>query len=195
MAKKQNPAGTSPKPPVQDPAKRDFLMLTTGAVGAIGCAGAAWPLLDSIRPARDVLALSTTEVDIGDLQPGQSRTVMWRGMPVFIRYRTEEEIAEARAVDISQLPDPQTDEERVHRPEILVMVGKCTHLGCVPSGQKMSDNKGDYNGWYCPCHGSHYDTSGRIRRGPAVRNMDVPAYAFLSETRIIIGQEGDNNAA
>jgi ubiquinol-cytochrome c reductase iron-sulfur subunit len=177
------PSADAPK----DPTKRDFLAMASGAVAVAGAAGAAWPLLDSLRPAADVLALSTTEVDLSKIPVGQSLTVMWRGKPVFVKHRTAEEIAAAKDVNVSQLPDPETDDVRVKKPEWLVAVGVCTHLGCVPTGQGMTDNKGEFNGWFCPCHGSAYDTSGRIRKGPAPKNLVVPPYAFLNDTTIKIG--------
>ncbi len=180
MASKKTPESV-------DESKRDFLTLTTGAVACTGAAAAAWPLIDSIRPAADVRALATTEVNVGNLTAGQAMTVMWRGKPVFIKRRTPEEIAEARAVDVASLPDPQTDEERVQKDEFLVMIGVCTHLGCVPSGQQPTHAKGNFNGWFCPCHGSHYDSSGRIRLGPAPRNLEIPPYEFIDETVIRIG--------
>ena len=124
---------------------------------------------------------------LGSIVAGQAVTVMWRGKPVFIRHRTPQEIEAARAVPLSELKDPQTDQARVTKPEWLIVVGVCTHLGCVPLGQKPTDPRGDYGGWFCPCHGSHYDTSGRIRKGPAPRNLVVPRYAFTSDTRIRIG--------
>jgi ubiquinol-cytochrome c reductase iron-sulfur subunit len=135
-----------------------------------------------MNPSADVLALSSTEVDLSQIAAGQSVTILWRGKPVFVRHRTEAEIEQARKDDNADLPDPQKDEARVQKPEWLVMMGVCTHLGCVPLGQK-----GDYGGWFCPCHGSHYDTSGRIRKGPAPANLPVPEYTFLTDTRIRIG--------
>ncbi len=167
--------------------RRDFLYLATGAVGALGVAGAAWPFIHSMNPALDTLALGTIQVDLSMLDVGQSITVTWRGKPVFIRHRTEQEIEQAQTTDVADLPDPQPDSERVQRPEWLVMIGICTHLGCVPKGQKAGDPTGDFGGWFCVCHGSHYDTSGRIRRGPAPRNLDVPAYAFLDDMTIQLG--------
>jgi ubiquinol-cytochrome c reductase iron-sulfur subunit len=165
--------------------RRDFIVLTASGMAAVGAASVAWPLVDSMNPAADVLALSSTEVDLAPIAEGQSITVMWRGKPVFIRHRTAAEIEEARSVDMSALPDPQQDAERVQsgHEQWLVMLGVCTHLGCVPLGNKS----GDYDGWFCPCHGSHYDTSGRIRKGPAPKNLVVPEYAFLSDSRIKIG--------
>lgn len=170
-----------------DVARRDFLLLAAGAVGAVGAVSAIWPFIAQMNPARDVLALSTTDVDLSPIEVGQRIKVMWRGKPVFIARRTEEEIAEARAVPLDDLPDPQPDEERVQQEQWLVVVGVCTHLGCIPLGTGASDPHGDYGGWFCPCHGSHYDTSGRIRRGPAPLNLVVPGYEFLSEEEIRIG--------
>lgn len=168
--------------------RRDFLHLTTAAVGAVAIGTAVWPFVDSMNPAADVLALSTTEVNIAPVAVGQSITVMWRGSPVFVRRRTAEEIKLARDMDISKLPDPQPDSERVlpGKDEWLILVGVCTHLGCVP-GNAASDSKGEYGGWLCPCHGSHYDTSGRIRKGPAPANLPVPPYKFTSDSTILIG--------
>jgi ubiquinol-cytochrome c reductase iron-sulfur subunit len=167
--------------------RRDFLLLSTVALGTVGTALAVWPLIDSMNPAQDVLALSTVEIDISPIQPGQRITVKWRGKPVFIDHRTEEQIAKARADDDANLPDPQPDKDRAQKPEWLVMVGICTHLGCVPLGQKVGQPRGEYGGWFCPCHGSHYDTSGRIRKGPAPRNLEVPTYSFTDDTTLRIG--------
>jgi ubiquinol-cytochrome c reductase iron-sulfur subunit len=135
-----------------------------------------------MNPDASVKALSTTEVDISTIEPGKSITVLWKGKPVFIRRRTQEEIVEAQNIKLSDLKDPQDDKDRVKKPEWLVMLGVCTHLGCVPLG-----NKGDYNGWFCPCHGSHYDTSGRIRKGPAPTNLEIPKYEFVDNNTIKIG--------
>ncbi|MCH8998531.1 MAG: ubiquinol-cytochrome c reductase iron-sulfur subunit [Proteobacteria bacterium] len=167
--------------------RRDFLYLAAGAMGAVGTAFAVWPLIDSMNPAADVLALSSTEVDLSPIEVGMAITVIWRGNPVFIRHRSAAEIEVAVAVPLDDLPDPQTDAERVQKPEWLVMVGVCTHLGCIPTGQRAGAPKGEYGGWFCPCHGSHYDTSGRIRKGPAPTNLPVPSYEFLDDTTIRIG--------
>ena len=140
-----------------------------------------------MSPAEDTLAAGSTEVDISAIEEGQSITIKWRGKPVFIKKRTIEEIEAAKTTKASDLKDPQDDADRVQKDEWLVLVGVCTHLGCVPLGQKVSDMKGEYDGWYCPCHGSHYDTSGRIRKGPAPKNLDVPPYTFLNDTTIKIG--------
>jgi ubiquinol-cytochrome c reductase iron-sulfur subunit len=166
----------------EEPNRRDFLYLATGAFAAVGAANIAWPLIDQMNPDASVKALASIEVDLDSIEVGQNLTVTWRGKPVFIRRRTETEIAEARAVDIATLPDPQNDMERVVKDEWLVMIGICTHLGCVPLGEA-----GDFNGWFCPCHGSHYDTSGRIRKGPAPLNLEIPEYDFVADTRIKIG--------
>ncbi len=170
-----------------DSNRRDFLFMLTGAVGAVGAGSVAWPLIHQMNPAADVLALSSTEVSLAPVQTGQSITVVWRGKPVFIRRRTAEEVKAAQDVNIKSLPDPQADSARVKKPEWLVLVGVCTHLGCVPLGQRLGDPHGDYGGWFCPCHGSHYDTSGRIRKGPAPANLEVPPYVFLTDTTVKIG--------
>lgn len=169
--------------------KRDFLYLTAAATGAVGAASMGWAFIDSMNPAADVLALASTEVNIAPIEPGQAITVMWRGKPVFIRRRTPEEIKEADDVNLAELRDPQTDDERTKagEREWLVVIGICTHLGCVPLGQKPAEVRGEYGGYFCPCHGSHYDTSGRIRKGPAPTNLAVPEYEFTSDTVIKIG--------
>ena len=169
--------------------KRDFLYLTAAATGAVGAAAFGWAFIDSMNPAADTLALASTEVNISSIEPGQAITVMWRGKPVFIRRRTPEEVQEAANANLGNMRDPESDDARTldgHR-EWLVVVGICTHLGCVPLGQKPAEVKGEYGGWFCPCHGSHYDTSGRIRKGPAPSNLAVPDYAFTNETTIKIG--------
>ena len=140
-----------------------------------------------MNPAADTLALASTEVNISSLEEGQALTVKWRGKPVFIRRRTKEEIFDSRNVEIDALRDPQTDQERVQKDEWLIVLGVCTHLGCVPLGQKASDIKGEYGGWFCPCHGSHYDASGRIRKGPAPQNLEIPPYNFISDSIVKIG--------
>ena len=168
-------------------ARRDFVYLLTGATAAVGTAALVWPLIDAMNPSADVLALASTDVDISGVEEGMRITVTWRGRPVFVDHRTQDQIEKARAVPLDELPDPQTDEERVIEPQWLVMVGVCTHLGCVPLGQNPGYPHGDYGGWFCPCHGSHYDTSGRIRKGPAPRNLVVPEYAFIEDNMIRIG--------
>jgi len=171
----------------EEPGRRDFLVLAAGAMGAVGAASFVWPLIHSMNPSAEVLALSTTEVDLEPIQVGQAITIVWQGKPVFVRRRTAAEIATARQDDGADLPDPQSDADRAEKPEWLVLVGLCTHLGCIPLGQKATDPKGDYGGWFCPCHGSHYDTSGRIRRGPAPLNLELPPYQFLDNNKILIG--------
>ncbi len=167
--------------------RRDFIVVASYAMAAVGLASVAWPLIDQMNPAADTLALASIEVDISKIEEGQSITVKWRGKPVFIRHRTETEINTAQSVSLSDLKDPQTDDERVTNPQFLVMLGVCTHLGCVPLGQKSGDVKGEYDGWFCPCHGSHYDSSGRIRKGPAPLNLEIPPYKFASNAVIKIG--------
>jgi ubiquinol-cytochrome c reductase iron-sulfur subunit len=167
--------------------RRDFIYVAAGVASAVGAAFAAWPLVNSMNPAANVLALSTLEVDLSPVELGQSLTVVWRGKPVFIRHRTPAEIEQAVADEKTNLPDPEADAVRAQRPEWLVVIGICTHLGCIPLGQKRGEQRGDFGGWFCPCHGSHYDTAGRIRKGPAPRNLPVPEYAFLDDTTILIG--------
>jgi len=162
--------------------RRDFIFTASYTLGVVGVGAAVWPLIDQMNPDASVKAHSSTEVNISEVQPGQSITVLWRSKPVFIKRRTEEEIAKARQVDLKELKDPEKDEDRAKNPEWLVIVGICTHLGCVPLG-----NKGEYGGWFCPCHGSHYDTSGRIRKGPAPTNLEVPKYEFVDINTIKIG--------
>jgi ubiquinol-cytochrome c reductase iron-sulfur subunit len=184
---------TADKP---EPTRRDFLFIATGAVAGVGAALTVWPLIDQMNPDAAALALATIEVDISSVEPGMSLTVKWRGKPVFIRNRTEEEINAAKSVPVSELPDPVARNENLAanapaddanraaagKENWLVMVGICTHLGCVPLGQS-----GEYGGWFCPCHGSVYDTAGRIRKGPAPENLHVPKYDFLTDTNIRIG--------
>lgn len=164
--------------------RRDFILFTTGAVAGVGILGAVWPFIDSMNPAADVLANASIEVDLSAVKEGQSITVKWRGKPVFIRNRTADEVQKARVVDLKELRDPQTDDQRVKLgyENWLVMIGVCTHLGCIPIGES-----GDYGGWFCPCHGSQYDTSGRIRKGPAPLNLAIPDYNFINNTQIKIG--------
>ncbi len=179
-----------------EPTRRDFLFIATGAVGAVGAAAVAWPLVSQMNPDASVRALASIEVDVSALAEGQSITIKWRGNPVFIRYRTAAEIEEARSVSIDDLPDRLARNANVSesadasdinrtatgREEIIVMMGVCTHLGCVPLGEQ-----GEFGGWYCPCHGSHYDTAGRIRKGPAPENLPVPAFEFVGDNIIKIG--------
>ena len=164
------------------PGRREFLFTATYAIGAVGAGAVVLPLIDQMNPDASVKALASTEVDITSVTPGKTITVLWRGKPVFIRRRTQNEIDEARSVKMEELKHPEKDEDRAKDPEWLVMLGVCTHLGCVPL-----NDKGDYDGWFCPCHGSHYDTSGRIRKGPAPLNMEVPKYEFVNANTIKIG--------
>lgn len=166
----------------QEPTRRDFLYIATAAVGTVGAGFAVWPLISQMNPDATTLASASLEIDIGGIAPGQVVTVKWRGKPVFIEHRTPEEIKEARSVPLAVLPDPETDEARVKKPEWLIVIGICTHLGCVPLV-----HQGPFKGAFCPCHGSAYDTSGRIRQGPAPKNLAVPPYQFASDTKIIIG--------
>lgn len=185
---------------VEDPNRRDILVVAASAFSVVGAASLIWPFIDQMNPDAGAQALASTEVDLGPVKEGQAITIMWRGKPVFVRHRTAEEIERARNVPLDELPDPisrndnepglpATDENRTlpGHEQWLVMVGICTHLGCIPKGQSLGDAHGDYGGWFCPCHGSHYDTAGRIRKGPAPRNLEVPVYAFLSDTKIRIG--------
>jgi ubiquinol-cytochrome c reductase iron-sulfur subunit len=184
----QGPAGHGPS---GDMTKRDLLQLITTAGAAIGVAAIAWPFVDSMNPSKDVLALSSVEVDLTPVIEGQGITIVWQGKPIFVRHRTAAEIKSAQDVQLGQLIDPTMglDSERVKagKDQWIVLVGICTHLGCVPLGNKPTDPRGDFGGWFCPCHGSQYDTSGRVRHGPAPANLPVPPYAFESDTKIKVG--------
>ncbi len=168
----------------ETPTRRDFIYVATAAFGAIGAAHLAWPFIDQMNPSAAVRALATIDVDLSAIPEGQQVKLLWQGKPVFVRHRTQGEISAAVADDDASMPDPASDETRHKegRPEWLVMIGICTHLGCVPLGEA-----GDFSGWFCPCHGSHYDTSGRIRKGPAPTNLEIPPYVFESDTSIKIG--------
>jgi len=180
-----------------EPTRRDFLYLTTGMAGAVGAVSVAWPFIDQMRPDASTLALASIEVNVAALQPGMSLTVKWRGKPVFIRNRTPEEVKAAADVPMAELKDPVARNANLAadakatgidrsggagKENWIVMIGSCTHLGCVPLGQS-----GEYNGWFCPCHGSVYDTAGRIRKGPAPENLAIPTFSFKSDTVIQIG--------
>lgn len=186
---------------VENPNRRDFLTVAAMSWAAVGAAATLWPLVQQMNPDASTQALASVEVDLAPIKEGQAITVMWRGKPVFIRNRTKAEIEQAEKTPISELKDPRarnaslpeaaaaTDQNRTKPDHTnwLVMVGICTHLGCIPKGQSLADSKGDYGGWFCPCHGSHYDTAGRIRKGPAPENFAVPTYQFVSDTKIRIG--------
>ena len=168
-----------------EPTRRDFLYIATGAVGAVGVAAAAWPLISQMNPdAATIAAGAPIDVDLAPITEGQIVRVFWRGKPIFVRHRTKKEIEEARDVKWQTLPDPAPDSQRVKEghAQWLIVYGSCTHLGCIPLG-----HQGDYGGWFCPCHGSQFDTSGRIRRGPAPTNLPVPPYQFVADNRIRIG--------
>ncbi len=167
--------------------RRDFLSLAAGGLAAVGAVGIGWSLIDSMNPATDTLALSTTDVNLGPIKEGMGIVVMWQGKPTFVRHRTAQEITEAQSVKLSDLIDPATDQSRVQRAPWLVLIGICTHLGCIPLGNKPTDPRGDWGGYFCPCHGSQYDTSGRVRHGPAPLNLAVPPYNFSSDTVVRIG--------
>jgi len=189
----------------EEPTRRDFIHILTTAVVGVGGAAFIWPLVSQMNPDASVLALSTKEVDLSSVPVGQAIKIIWQGKPVFIRHRTAEEIAEAENTPLGDLKDndarndnlPEapdaadmarvTASDGVARPEWLILVGVCTHLGCIPLGTSAGENRGDYNGWFCPCHGSHYDIAGRIRKGPAPDNLPIPPYEFTSDTIVKIG--------
>jgi ubiquinol-cytochrome c reductase iron-sulfur subunit len=169
--------------------RRDFIHVAATAFAGVGAGAALWPMIDQMNPSADVLALASVEVDLAPVARGQAIKVSWRGKPVFVRNLTDAEIAEANKVDASSLRDPQTlaDRTKEGKANWLVTLGVCTHLGCVPLGAAEGEVKGDFGGYFCPCHGSHYDTAARIRKGPAPANLEVPEYAFLTDTRVKIG--------
>lgn len=182
-----------------EPTRRDFIHIFGAATAVVGAGAVIWPLVSQMNPDASVLALSTKEVDLAAVPEGQAIKVMWQGKPVFIRHRTEAEIHEAEATPLAALKDGQarndnisgsadaSDANRRVNPQWMILVGVCTHLGCIPLGTSQGENRGDYNGWFCPCHGSHYDLAGRIRKGPAPENLEVPPYEFTSETVVKIG--------
>jgi ubiquinol-cytochrome c reductase iron-sulfur subunit len=181
--------------------RRDFLVVAGNAFAAVGAASLLWPFVQQMNPDASAKALASTEVDLSHVKEGQAITVMWRGKPIFVRNRTKKEVEEAVEVPLADLRDeearndalppttPATDANRTKEghENWIIVVGICTHLGCIPKGQSLGDSRGDFDGWFCPCHGSHYDTSGRIRKGPAPRNLEVPPYVFVSNTKIKIG--------
>ncbi|RUP09597.1 MAG: ubiquinol-cytochrome c reductase iron-sulfur subunit [Hyphomicrobium sp.] len=184
-----------------EPNRRDFLVVAGNAFAAVGAASLLWPFIQQMNPDASTKALSSVEIDLSPVKEGQALTAMWRGKPIFIRNRTKKEVEAAENVDVKTLPDdnarnenltgdePGTDANRTIKghENWIVLIGICTHLGCIPKGQSMGDDRGEYGGWFCPCHGSTYDTSGRIRKGPAPRNLEVPPYAFETDTKIKIG--------
>ena len=186
-----------------DTNRRDFLMIAAGSFAAVGGTAALWPFIDQMNPDASALSLATIEVDLSKVEEGQAITAMWRGKPIFIRHRSQSEVDASKKVSLDELPDQKsrnqglgkTEEDnaldanrtKTGKEKWLILVGVCTHLGCVPKGNKLGDNKGEYDGWFCPCHGSHYDTAGRIRKGPAPENLPIPPYEFISDTLIKIG--------
>jgi ubiquinol-cytochrome c reductase iron-sulfur subunit len=185
----------------EEPDRRDFLVIAGSAFAAVGAAATLWPFVAQMNPDASTQALASVEIDLAPVKEGQAITAMWRGKPIFIRNRTKDEIAAATAVDPATLPDPSARNDllpesapaldinrtKSGKENWLIMVGICTHLGCIPKGQALGDSRGEFGGWFCPCHGSHYDTAGRIRKGPAPRNLEVPPYEFVSDTKIKIG--------
>jgi ubiquinol-cytochrome c reductase iron-sulfur subunit len=185
----------------EEPTRRDFIVIAAQAFAGVGAALALWPFIHQMNPDASTQALASTEVDLSPIKEGQAITVVWRGKPVFIRNRTREEIKKAVDIKLSDLSDgsarnddlperaPATDANRTKKghENWIVLVGICTHLGCIPKGQGLSDSRGDFGGWFCPCHGSHYDTAGRIRKGPAPQNLAVPKYKYVTDTKISIG--------
>jgi ubiquinol-cytochrome c reductase iron-sulfur subunit len=179
----------NPALPAEGERRRDFLYVATGSFAAVGAAAVVWPMINQMNPSADVLALASIDVDLSPVQPGQAIVVSWRGKPVFARNLTPAEIAEANKVDVKGLRDPQTLNDRTKdgSRNWLITLGVCTHLGCVPLGAREGEKRGDFGGYFCPCHGSQYDTAGRIRGGPAPKNLEVPAYVFKTPTSVTIG--------
>jgi len=185
----------------EEPHRRDFLVIAGTAFAAVGGAITLWPFIAQMNPDSSAQALASVEIDLAPVKQGQAITALWRGKPIFIRNRTADEVERARADDKANLPDhlarnmglpegePATDANRTKagHENFIVLIGICTHLGCIPKGQAIGDSRGEYGGWFCPCHGSHYDTAGRIRKGPAPRNLDVPPYDFVGDSKIKIG--------
>jgi ubiquinol-cytochrome c reductase iron-sulfur subunit len=181
--------------------RRDFIHIAAAAFAGVGAAAALWPLIDQMNPDASALSLSSVEVDLAPVKEGQAMTIMWRGKPIFIRNRNAEEVKSAVDTKLDDLKDPVArvlgapdslsaeDKNRTKpgKENWLIAIGICTHLGCIPKGQRAGDERGEYGGWFCPCHGSVYDTSGRIRKGPAPRNLDIPPYQFVTDTKIKIG--------
>ena len=168
--------------------RRDFIFIATGAVGTAGLGIVAWPLIGSLNPSADAKSFASIEIDLKPIEIGQRVTVNWAGKPVFITHRTSDEIASAKADDNAELIDPELDSDRVKNDEWLILIGICTHFGCIPVGQRSGTKRGPWAGWFCPCHGSIYDSSGRVRKGPAPRNLEVPPYDFLADNVLRIGK-------
>jgi ubiquinol-cytochrome c reductase iron-sulfur subunit len=190
MATVEQAEGTLATAPQDGMRRRDFINIAAVAAAGVGAAATLYPLINQMNPSADVLALASIEVDVSQIQPGQAIKTVFRKQPLFVRHLTPAEIQAADAVNIGELRDPQTLEERTRpgKAEWLVTMGVCTHLGCVPLGAAEGENKGAYGGYFCPCHGSHYDTAGRIRKGPAPTNLEVPDYSFTSDTVITVGE-------
>jgi ubiquinol-cytochrome c reductase iron-sulfur subunit len=188
MAGNTQLAGDAPLAP-EGERRRDFLYVATGAFAAVGAGAVVWPMINQMNPSADVLALAAIDVDLSAVAEGQAIKVSWRGKPVFARHLTPAEIAAANKVDPASLRDPQTlaDRTKPGNEKWLITLGVCTHLGCVPLGAAEGESRGDFGGYFCPCHGSHYDTAARVRKGPAPRNLEVPAYVFKSPTSVTIG--------
>jgi ubiquinol-cytochrome c reductase iron-sulfur subunit len=185
------PEGSSDAAPNGEMRRRDFINIAAVSVAGVGAAVTLFPLVNQMNPSADVLALAAIEVDVSAIQPGQAIKTIFRKQPLFIRHLTPAEIQAANSVSPGELRDPQALAERTAegKPQWLITMGVCTHLGCVPLGAAEGENKGDYGGYFCPCHGSHYDTAGRVRKGPAPKNLEVPAYAFKSDTVVTVGEE------
>ena len=189
MATVENPEGTAAAAPQDGVRRRDFINIAAVAAAGVGAAALVYPLVNQMNPSADVLALASIDVDISAIQPGQAIKTIWRKQPIFIRHLTPQEIQAANAVPLGELRDPQSLADRTAegKPQWLITLGVCTHLGCVPLGTAEGENRGDYQGYFCPCHGSHYDTAGRIRSGPAPLNLEVPEYEFTTDTTVRIG--------
>jgi ubiquinol-cytochrome c reductase iron-sulfur subunit len=183
--------GTPAAAPDQGVRRRDFINIAAVSAAGVGAAATLYPLLNQMNPSADVLALAAIEVDVAAIQPGQAIKTIFRKQPLFVRHLTPQEIQAANAVAVGDLRDPQTLAERTAegKPQWLITMGVCTHLGCVPLGASEGENRGDFGGYFCPCHGSHYDTAARVRKGPAPKNLEVPAYKFTSDTVVTVGEE------
>jgi ubiquinol-cytochrome c reductase iron-sulfur subunit len=190
MATVEHSDGTLAHAPQDGVRRRDFINIAAVSFAGVGAAATLYPLVNQMNPSADVLALASIEVDVSEIQPGQAIKTIFRKQPLFIRHLTAKEMQEANAVGMGDLRDPQslTDRTAEGKPQYLVTMGVCTHLGCVPLGAAEGENKGQYGGYFCPCHGSHYDTAGRIRKGPAPKNLEVPEYKFNSDTVITVGE-------